>query len=218
MAVRSGDTPAACRRLGLIVQDGMERVDGVLARESALACGHLEQHRSEREEIRPAVDGVSADLFRRQVAGRPEQHARQRREGRRPRQGRPSVWRSRNQESWSRPIASERHCPVSNRGGPGRPHARPPDRRPLRRRSVQPPPPPAGRARVVRRVSPSRSSATRCGRPSSTPTSKTLTMFAWSSAAVTRLLQEPFDALRVVVPAWASSFSATSRCRRTSRA
>ena len=58
----------------------MERVDGVLARESALACRHLEQHRSQREEIRPAVDGVSADLFRRQVAGRPEQHARQRRE------------------------------------------------------------------------------------------------------------------------------------------
>ena len=58
----------------------MERVDGVLARERALACRHLEQHRSQREEIRPAVDGVSADLFWREVARRPEQHAGQRRE------------------------------------------------------------------------------------------------------------------------------------------
>ena len=55
------------------------------------------------------------------------------------------------------------------------------------------------------------------GRPSSTPTSKTLTMFAWSSAAVTRASCRN-RSMRCVssVPAWASSFSATSRCRRTS--
>ena len=76
-----GRHPGRLQEIGwVIVQDGMERVDGVLARERALACRHLEQHRSQREEIRPTVDGVSADLFRRQVAGRPEQHARQRRE------------------------------------------------------------------------------------------------------------------------------------------
>ena len=76
-----GRHPGRLQEIGwVIVQDGMERVDGVLARERALACQHLEQHRSQREEIRSTVDGVSADLFRRQVAGRPEQHARQRRE------------------------------------------------------------------------------------------------------------------------------------------
>ena len=76
-----GRHPGCLQEIGrIIVQDGVERVDGVLARERALAGRHLEQHRSQREEIRPAVDGVSADLFRRQVAGRPEQHARQRRE------------------------------------------------------------------------------------------------------------------------------------------
>ena len=77
--VQAAPRPLATDRW-VIVQDGMERVDGVLARESALARCHLEQHRSQREEIRPAINGASTDLFRRQVAGRPEQHARQRRE------------------------------------------------------------------------------------------------------------------------------------------
>ena len=183
-----GQRAAAGEQDGQIVMDDrVQGVDGVLAREGTLSRHAASGVRRQREEIGPLIDRLSLYLLGCEVAGRAQDHARERCE-----------------PPWQRGILHElRDAEVQDLGGARSsdedrlsglrsrwtsPHAcaatRPPVTAHAMRRasSSETGPRPIG----TRKASPSRSSVTRYGRPFDIPTSNTLTMLGWSSDAVMR--------------------------------
>src|SRR5205823_3786440 len=83
---------------GIVLENGVQRFDRRLAAEGLLRREHLEEHRSEREDVGAMVAGVAADLFGGHVADRAEEAARL---------GRGAVQRRRGLVNW---LTKSRHA------------------------------------------------------------------------------------------------------------
>ena len=76
-----GQCGAAGEEVGrIVVDDRVERIDRVLARESTPARHQLEENRSQREQVRPRIDRIALDLLGREIAGRSQDDPGERRE------------------------------------------------------------------------------------------------------------------------------------------
>ena len=69
--MRSG--PVEIRRLD--GENGMKGLEGAAARERPPTAQHLEQHHTQREEVRPRIHSVTPNLLGRHVAGGADDHA-----------------------------------------------------------------------------------------------------------------------------------------------
>ena len=79
---RRDSGPQSRDRFGIVVEHGRERVDARVLLECAPARGHLVEDGSERELVRPEIDGLPSRLLRRHVAGGADDVSGERRRGR----------------------------------------------------------------------------------------------------------------------------------------